>query len=74
MDLQTAGRIVLLMALGLAIVGGLMLLGGRLGLGEMPGNFRLQGEGWTCFVPVVASIVLSLLLTIVLNVLLRWFR
>lgn len=74
MDLNTAGRILLLMALGLAIVGGLMILGSRLGLGGLPGDLKLEGEGWTCFVPIATSIVLSIMLTLVLNLVVRWFR
>jgi len=73
-DLQTLGKMLVIMALALAIVGGMMWLAGRMGLSDMPGNFKLQGDGWTCFVPIVASIVISVLLTIVLNVVLRWFR
>jgi len=68
------GKMLILLALGLAIVGALFWLGGRMGLGSLPGNFRFQGDGWSCFVPIAASIVTSILLTIVLNVVIRWFR
>jgi len=73
-DLQALGKVMILMALALAIVGGLLWFGGRLGLGSMPGNLRFQGDGWTCFVPIAASILLSIVLTVLLNVVLRWFR
>ena len=73
MDLQTMGRVVALFGLALAIVGGLLWLAGQLGLSELPGNIRLNGQGWSCVFPIAASIVISLLLTIVLNVLLRFF-
>lgn len=74
MDLQTLGKMLVLLAIGLAIVGGMLWAAGRLGLSNIPGNFTFQGDGWTCFVPIAASIVISILLTIVLNVVLRWFR
>ena len=74
MDLQALGKLMVLMSIGLAIVGGLLWLGGRAGLGSMPGNLRLQGDGWTCFVPIAASILLSIVLTVVLNLVLRLFR
>jgi len=73
-DLQTLGKYLILLAAGLAIVGGLFILGGRLGFGALPGDVRIQREGFSCFVPIVSSIVISLLLTLILNLLLRWFR
>lgn len=74
MDLQTLGKYLLLLAIALAVVGGLMVLGGRLGLGSLPGDFRVQRQGFSCFVPIASSIILSIVLTILLNLLLRWFR
>ncbi len=74
MDLQQIGRLVLVAAATLGVIGLLLLVGGKLGLGSLPGDVRLEGERWSCFFPVVTSIVLSLLLTIVLHVVFRWFR
>ena len=73
MDLQTTGKLAVLLGISLTIVGGLLWVGGRLGLGALPGNVRFEGQGWSCFVPIGASILLSLLLTLALNVVLRWF-
>jgi len=73
-DLQSMGKMLVLLALGLAIVGALFWVGGRMGLGSLPGNFKFEGENWSCYVPIMASIVISLLLTVVLNVIIRWFR
>ena len=73
MDLQTAGKIAVLLGISLTIVGGLLWVGGKLGLGALPGDVRFEGRGWSCFVPIGASILLSLLLTLALNVVLRWF-
>jgi hypothetical protein len=70
-DLQTVGKFAVLLGVSLAIVGGLLWAGGRLGLGSLPGDLRFEGQGWSCFVPIGASILLSLLLTIVLNLILR---
>ena len=71
MDLEALGRLLALLGVSLALVGGLLWLGGRLGLGALPGNLRFNGQGWSCFVPITASILISLLLTLVLNVVLR---
>ena len=71
MDLQSAGKFAVLLGISLAVVGGLLWLGGKLGLGALPGNLRLEGQGWSCFVPIGLSVLLSLLLTLALNVVLR---
>ena len=46
-DLQTLGRFLLVAATALAIVGVLLLVGGRLGLGSLPGDFAWSNEKWT---------------------------
>lgn len=71
MDMQTLGRMLLVFAAVLAALGALMWLGGRLGLGNLPGDFRFGGQGWSCYVPIVSSIVLSVLLTVLLNLFFR---
>ena len=65
------GRIVALLGISMVVVGGLLWLFGRLGLGSLPGDLHVNGAGWSCYVPIVTSILLSLLLTIVLNLILR---
>lgn len=74
MDFQTLGKYLVVAAAVLALIGVLMWIGGRLGLGNLPGDIRVQREGFSCFVPIASSIVISLLLTLILNLLLRWFR
>jgi hypothetical protein len=73
-DLETLGKYLILFAIALAVVGGLFLVGGRLGLGSLPGDIRIQRDNFGCFVPIATSIALSLVLTLVLNLLWRWFR
>jgi hypothetical protein len=73
MDLQTTGKLLLGMALGLAVLGAVLWLGGRLGLGVLPGDINLQGRGWSCAFPIASSIVISIILTLLVNLLIRWF-
>ncbi len=68
------GTMLLVMGLAIAALGALILLGGRIGLGRLPGDLRFGGEGWGCFVPITTSLVLSLLLTLILNLIWRWWR
>lgn len=75
MDAGTLGRGLLYLGLGLAAVGGLVLLLGRvLDLGNLPGDFVYEGETVEVYAPLGTMIVLSLLLTLLLNLGLRLFR
>ena len=64
MDLQQLGKVLLVVSVGLALGGVLLWLLGKAGLGSLPGDIRLQGENWSCFIPIATSILLSLLLTL----------
>jgi hypothetical protein len=41
-------------------------------LGRLPGDVRIRGEGWSFYFPVVTCIVISIVLTVLLN-LVFWF-
>jgi hypothetical protein len=60
---------------GLLFVIGLVLsLGARSGLGNLPGDFAFRRGNTSFFFPVATSILLSIGLTVVLNIVLRFFR
>jgi len=58
------------------IVGGLLfMLSDKLSFfGQLPGDIRIEGERSTFYFPIVTCIVLSVLLTLVLNVVVRLFQ
>ncbi|MFN3309325.1 MAG: DUF2905 domain-containing protein [Anaerolineales bacterium] len=65
----------------LVVLGGIILLANRLGmgglklpLGRLPGDIRIQGENFTCFIPIASSILLSILLTVLLNLIVRFLN
>lgn len=72
-DLQGIGRVLVGLGIAIALFGGLLWAGGRLGLGSLPGDLRFGNANWGCYLPIATSILLSLLLTLVLNVVWRWF-
>mgnify|MGYP002760665386 CR=1 FL=1 len=49
-------------------------LGRVLDLGRLPGDFAYEGDGVRIYVPLATMIVLSLVLTLLLNLALRLFR
>jgi len=75
MDTGTLGRGLIYIGLGLVGVGALVVVLGRvLDLGNLPGDLVFEGEHTRLYVPIGTMIVLSLLLTLLLNVVLRLFR
>ena len=69
--LSDLGRVLLFLGLGLAALGALLLLGGRLGLGRLPGDIVYRKGSFTFYFPLVTSVLLSVLLTLVLSLLRR---
>ncbi len=65
------GRIVLVIGLLIAGVGLLAVLGFRLPFGNLPGDIRIEGERGSIFVPLATMVVVSIILTIVLNLVVR---
>lgn len=70
-DTGSLGRLLLVVGVAVAVVGGFLALGGRLPLGRLPGNISVQGAGGGFFFPVVSCIVVSVLLTVILNIVIR---
>jgi hypothetical protein len=65
------GRHLLLAGLALAVIGVALMFGDRLGLGRLPGDLVLRRKNTTFYFPIVTSVVVSLVLTLLLNVLFR---
>jgi hypothetical protein len=53
------------------IVGGLMMLLGRAGISSLPGDMRFGRGNWRVYFPLGTSILLSLVLTLLLNLFFR---
>ena len=58
-------------ALVLLVLGGLFLLLGRLGLARLPGDLVFRRGNFTVYFPIGIMILLSVVGTIVLNLILR---
>jgi len=71
-DLAGLGKLLLIGGLALAGVGLLLVLAGRIPLlGRLPGDVLIQRGNFTFYFPLVTSLLLSVLLTVVLNLLAR---
>jgi hypothetical protein len=65
------GRIVLIIGGVLVVVGLLAVLGVRLPFGRLPGDIAIEGERGGIYFPIVTMIVVSVILTILVNLFLR---
>ena len=75
MDLSDIGKWLLVAGLGLAAVGGVIWLIGRVpGAGRLPGDINVQVGGITCIAPLLTMLIVSVVLTVVVNLLLRLFQ
>ncbi len=69
---DSMGKILMLVGGGLFALGLLVYLLGRVpGLGKLPGDILIHGERVTVFIPLGTMLLLSVLLTIILNVIAR---
>ncbi len=66
-------RVLILGGLILIVAGGLVYIVARTGLplGRLPGDIRIERGNFSCFFPLVTSILLSIVLTVVLNIIVR---
>jgi hypothetical protein len=64
-------RVLIVFGLLLAGVGVFLLVGERFGLGKLPGDLIWKRKDTTIYFPIVTSLVLSVVLTLVLNLLSR---
>ena len=76
MSLELIARILIIAGISLFVIGGLIYLFSRLGINlfQLPGDIRLQSGNVTCLIPLVSSIVLSIALTLILNVVIRFLN
>jgi len=62
------GRMLLVFGILLVVIGGALTLFGRF---QLPGDFTFRSGTLTVYIPLATSIVLSILATVVLNLIFR---
>jgi hypothetical protein len=70
-DLSTVGRLLLIVALVIAVVGVVLMLAGRGVIPKLPGDIVVKRENLRFYFPVGLSIIVSVVLTVLLNLFLR---
>jgi hypothetical protein len=74
--MENVGRYLVLGGLLLILIGGALYLSARVGLppGRLPGDIRIEWHGGGFYFPLVTSILLSAILTVLLNVLVHFLH
>ena len=74
--MENIGRYLIIGGVLLILLGGGFYLAGRLGLplGRLPGDIHIEGRNGSFYFPIVTSILVSLVLTVLHNIIIRLFH
>ncbi len=74
--MESIARYLMLGGIVLFLVGGGVYLAAKFGLplGRLPGDIRIEGANGSFYFPLASSILVSVVLTIVLNVIIRLWK
>jgi hypothetical protein len=65
--MDSLGKTLILLGIVVALVGGLLLLAGKLPfLGRLPGDILVRRENWSFYLPLGTSLLISVVLTLLL--------
>ena len=72
MSFDELGKWLIIGGLVLAVTGVVIWLLGRLPFfGNLPGDIHIQTQNVSCFIPIVSMIIISVIATIILNIVIR---
>ena len=74
--MESIARYLMLGGMILFLVGGGIFLASKFGipLGRLPGDIRVEGENGSFYFPLTSSILISILLTIIFNIISRFLH
>ncbi|MEO0069483.1 MAG: DUF2905 family protein [candidate division WOR-3 bacterium] len=73
-NLSVLGRLLILLGGIFLFLGLLLLFISRLGAPRLPGDILIQRPNLVIYIPIVSMLVISILLTLILNLLFRRWR
>jgi hypothetical protein len=71
---RSTGMVLVVVGVGVVLLGVLVMSGALSWFGRLPGDIRVEGERTRVFVPIVSMLVISVVLTVAVNLAGRWFR
>ena len=73
--LETTSKSLVIIGGVLILFGGLLWLVSKVSfLGHLPGDIRIERPGFTCLIPLGSSILISVALTVLLNIVIQIVR
>jgi hypothetical protein len=71
---RNVGLLVVAMGVGVVVLGLLIWSGAMSWFGRLPGDIRIQGDNTRVFIPITSMILVSLALTLAVNLVGRFLR
>ncbi len=74
--MESIARYLMIGGVILFLIGGGIFLASKFGIpfGRLPGDIRIEGENGSFYFPITSSILVSVILTIILNIISRFLR
>ena len=74
--MENVARFLMIGGMILFLIGGGIYLAAKFGLplGKLPGDIRIERDGFSFYFPLASSILISVILTIVLNLITRFWK
>ena len=69
MDLSSLGKVLVVVGVAVACLGALLMAGGALGLGRLPGDIAIRRGNFRFYAPLATCLLLSLVATVILTLL-----
>lgn len=72
MSFESLGKMIIIIGITLVAMGGLVMLGGKIGpIGRLPGDIFVERGNFKFYFPLATMLILSLLLSLFLNLFFR---
>ncbi len=74
--MENIGRFLMIGGIILFVIGGLVFLVAKFGIpfGRLPGDIRIERDGFSFYFPLASSILISIVLTVILNIVIRLIK
>ncbi|HEX9603478.1 MAG TPA: DUF2905 family protein [Myxococcales bacterium] len=69
--MEGLGKLLLITGIALAVFGAVLLIAGKLGMPRLPGDILIRRDSFTLYMPLGLMLLLSLVLTVILNLVAR---
>jgi hypothetical protein len=74
MSSTSIGLAIIAVGLAIVVIGVLVAVGALSWFGRLPGDIRIEGDSVKVFFPITSMVIISIVLTLVFNILRRLLR